>query len=201
MIDLNRFVKIFPNCNTPSVWVDLLNENLTKDISGPLILPAFLSQIGHESQEFNVLVENLNYSAVGLIKTFGKYFNENSAKLYARQPEKIASLVYANRLGNGDEKSKDGWTYRGRGLIQITGKSNYIGCSIGLYGNQDVLLNFPELLEDPKLALKSAIWFWKKNNCSDVAGNVKLLTKRINGGQNGLEEREELFIRAQKYLS
>jgi putative chitinase len=149
----------------------------------------FWSQIQHESG-CKAIAENLNYSAEGLVKTFPKYFNVGLSKAYARKPEKIANLVYANRMGNGDEKSGDGWKYRGKGFIQITGKDNYKQLSkdtgIDFINNPDLLLEEPN-------ALISALWFWNKKglNVFSDKDDVVSITKLINGGLNGIEDRKE----------
>lgn len=153
----------------------------------------FLSQIAHESGEFNFVVENLNYSQEALMRTWPKRFpNINTAAPYHRNPERIANLVYANRLGNGPESSGDGWRYRGRGLIQITGKFNYSTCGAAL--GIDLATN-PQLLEEPKYAVESAAWFWGTNGLNELADkdDVVAVTRRINGGTNGLDDRQKKY--------
>jgi putative chitinase len=161
-----------------------------------LRLSHFLAQCGHESANFRAFKENLNYSAEGLNKTFKKYFPTlDSAKDYARQPERIASKVYANRMGNGNEASKDGFKYLGRGFIQLTGKANYIEFDKSV--SEDILTN-PELVAT-KYPLASAAWFWNKNGLNEIADKgatdavVKSITKRVNGGTIGLEDRIQHF--------
>jgi putative chitinase len=161
-----------------------------------LRLSHFLAQCGHESANFRAVKENLNYSAEGLNKTFKKYFPTlDSAKDYARQPERIASKVYANRMGNGNEASKDGFKYFGRGFIQLTGKANYIEFDKSV--PEDILVN-PELVAT-KYPLASAAWFWNKNGLNEIADKgatdavVKSITKRVNGGTIGLEDRIQHF--------
>lgn len=149
----------------------------------------FWGQIQHESG-CKAIAENLNYSATGLVKTFPKYFNVGLSKEYERKPDKIANLVYANRMGNGDEKSGDGYKYRGRGFVQITGKDNYNQLS------KDTGIDFvsnPDLLLEEANALISALWFWNKRGLSKYADkdDVVSITKLINGGLNGLEDRKE----------
>lgn len=160
-------------------------------------LAMFLAQLHHESAKFTRMTENLNYSAKGLLATFGKYFTSELAEQYARQPERIANRVYANRMGNGDYQSGDGYKYRGRGYIQLTGKNNY-----KLYADLlDVdLINSPELLCDNDIAIDCALLFFKQNKIlNDV--DVKHVTKVINGGYNGLAEREKLFNEYKNMLS
>lgn len=175
-----------------SVWVDAFNSILPEyGIDNKMRIAAFLAQCAHESAGFNILKENLNYSADGLRATFPKYFPTQAlADQYARLPPKIASRVYANRMGNGDEASCDGWTYRGHGIIQITGKSNYAALSQALFGD-DHLLESPVTLIEPIMAVKSACWFWNTNHLNDLAdkGDMLAITKRINGGTKGLADR------------
>lgn len=161
---------------------------------------AFVAQCAHESNGFTVLVENLNYSAAGLLGTFKKYFTPQQATDYARQPERIANRVYANRLGNGNEASGDGWRYRGRGLIQITGLANYRACGRAL--GVDLVAN-PALLEDPQHAALSAGWFWQTNGCNELAdaADFEALTRRINGGLNGQADRLAWLEKAQAALA
>lgn len=161
-----------------------------------LRLSHFLAQCGHESANFRAVKENLNYSAEGLNKTFKKYFlTLESAKDYARQPERIASKVYANRMGNGNEASKDGFKYLGRGFIQLTGKANYLEFDKSV--PEDIIAN-PELVAT-KYPLASAAWFWNKNGLNEIADKgatdavVKSITKRVNGGTIGLEDRIQHF--------
>ena len=149
----------------------------------------FMAQIQHESG-LKPISENLNYSIKGLLSTFPKYFNKNTAIEYARKPEKIANRVYANRMGNGDETSGEGWKYRGRGFIQLTGKENYFRLS----NDTDIdFLHNPDLLLQEANAIIAALWFWKTRNLSSLANNVEAVTKKINGGLNGFNDRKELF--------
>ena len=157
-------------------------------LSNPLRKAHFWGQIYHESK-CRPISENLNYSADGLSKTFTKYFPSiERANLYARKPEAIASRVYANRMGNGNEAKKEGWKYRGRGFIQITGKENYKALSkdTGI----DFISNPNELLNEPN-ALLSALWFWSKAGLNKYADtdSTKTITLRINGGTIGLYDR------------
>ena len=152
----------------------------------------FLAQILHESAMLSRVIENLNYSELGLLKVFKKYFDRNTAKRYARNPERIANRVYANRMGNGNEDSGDGWKFRGRGLIQLTGKDNYADCGKGLGVN---LLSNPDYLIAPVGATRSAAWFWKDKKLFHSAnkGDIETNTKLINGGFNGLDHRTDLY--------
>ncbi|HDT2078313.1 TPA: glycoside hydrolase family 19 protein [Enterobacter roggenkampii] len=163
----------------------------------------FIAQVGHESGGFSHIVENLNYSADGLLATFGKYFDAESAQEYGRTPEHpanqqaIANIVYANRMGNSFPGSNDGWNYRGRGLIQITGHDNYRDCGTGL--GTDLLL-VPQLLEQDEYAARSAAWFYAAKGCLKHSGDVKAVTKIINGGTNGLDDRQARYDKAKSVL-
>jgi putative chitinase len=186
------FASLFPNCKDPEGWVDAMEEVFPKyEIDTPKRIASFIAQCGHESGGWRVFSENLNYSAKALNALFGKYFVRagRDAEEYHRQPEKIANVVYANRMDNGDTDSGDGWRYRGRGPIQLTGKANYTAFS----EDMDVdAVNNPDLVsEDKTVALMSAIWFWNKNGLNRYADadDIKTLTKRINGGYIGLEDR------------
>ena len=171
-------------------WFLALEEILPDyEINTPARVAAFLGQTAHESGGYRALRENLNYSAEGLAKLFKKYFpTVESATPYARQPEKIANKIYANRMGNGNEASGDGFKYRGRGLIQLTGKSNYTWFSDSIEESLDETIKFLETYEG---AVQSACWFWESNNLNKWAdaGDIKQMTKVINGGYIGLEDR------------
>ena len=163
----------------------------TFKITSPQVLAHFLAQCAHESGNFRYTRENLNYSADALLKTFPKYFSKDTAQTVERKPELIANIVYSNRMGNGDKQSGDGWKYRGRGYIQLTGKSNYV--AFGKYISVD-LLNNSDLVAS-KYPLLSAAWYfeikrlWELSNNDDLENTVKILTFRINGGFNGLSDR------------
>ena len=165
-------------------------------LNTPLRLAHFLSQCAHESGNFKAVTENLNYSSKGLRSIFGKYFKDDIiAKAYERKPEKIANRVYGSRMGNGDETSGDGWKFRGRGYIQLTGKDNY--SQFDKVVEDDILAN-PDLVAT-KYPLMSAAFFFEKNNLwkicdgGDDKEDVIALTKRINGGTHGLEDRLAKF--------
>jgi putative chitinase len=180
----------------PDSVLDQIPETAIKfNITTKLRLAHFLSQCAHESGNFKAVSENLNYSADGLKKVFGKYFPGNLNESYAKQPEKIASRVYGSRMGNGDENSGDGFKYRGRGYIQLTGKQNYF--NFGQFIGEDITLN-PELVAT-KYPLASAAYFFNSNKLwsicdkgSDTA-TVTSVTKRVNGGTNGLDDRLKKF--------
>lgn len=155
----------------------------------------FMAQIEHESG-LKPISENLNYSASGLIRVFRKYFSDVEAINFANQPQRIANRVYANRMGNGDEKSGEGWKYRGRGFIQVTGKINYH--QLANDTDLDCLKN-PDLLLEEANAMISALWFWNLKGLNKLSdkNDLKGITKIINGGYNGLAHRTELL---NKYL-
>lgn len=161
----------------------------------------FWSQVYHESK-LVPLSENLNYSAERLLKIFPKYFKDlETAKQYERNPEKLANLVYANRMGNGDVESGDGWRYRGRGFIQLTGHNNYEALAKHL--SNDNLISEPELLLTEVNALISALWYWQTNKINTVidANNdlsIQRVTRKINGGTIGISQRTTLFKEVSK---
>jgi putative chitinase len=169
----------------------------------PVRAAHFFAQTSHETGGFKAFSENLNYSASGLKGTFGKYFPGTLNESYQRNPEKIANRVYANRMGNGDEASGDGWKYRGRGALQLTGKANYQA-----FANY---LNLPEIMDNPDLvattyAFESAMFFFEKNKlwtiCDKGINNetILALTKRINGGTNGLADRQTKTVKYYTYV-
>jgi putative chitinase len=189
----------------PDAVIAMIPDTATKfGINTPLRLAHFLAQCGHESGGFRATQENLNYSAQGLNGIFKKYFpTAATAAAYARQPQKIASKVYANRMGNGSEASGEGYKFRGRGYIQLTGKENYtaFGKSIG----EDILSN-PDVVSS-KYALLSAAWFFSKNGLHKMADSgasdavVTQITKRVNGGTLGLPDRIKHFKEYYKLLA
>jgi len=169
------------------------------NINTPLRLAHFLAQCAHESGGFTALHENLNYRGVTLRKVVPKYFPDDAtAEQYASQPNKqelIANRVYANRMGNGDEASGDGFRYCGRGLIQLTGKQNYTRFAESIDTPVDQI---PEFLQTFEGAIQSACWFWESNNLNQYAdsGDILTMTKRINGGTIGLEDRTKHYEHA-----
>jgi putative chitinase len=169
-------------------WLQPLNDTFEKyDINTPKRQAAFIGQCAHESNNFKTLEENLHYSASALMRVWPSRFPDmDTAEKYANNPEKIANKVYAGRMGNAEDG--DGWKYHGRGLIQLTGKENYEHCGSSL--NID-FVNNPDLLLDPKYATLSAGWFFNKKGLNQLAdiGDVVGITKRINGGTLGLDDR------------
>jgi len=181
-------------------WLDPLNDVFQKyDISTPIRQASFIGQCQHESANFTVLQENLNYSAEGLMKTWSSRFPTlEIANQYARQPAKIAGKVYNGRLGNTSEE--EAAKYLGRGLIQLTGKENYANCGSGIGVD---LLDNPDWLLDPKYAALSAGWFWNKKGLNSLADakDYETMTKRINGGLIGLDDRKLKITKAYDVLT
>ena len=192
--------------HVPQFIIDQIPDTAARfGITTPLRLAHFLSQTCHETGGFKAFSENLNYGSKGLLTIFSKYFKTiDKAKAYERKPEKIANLVYANRMGNGDEASGDGWKHRGRGALQTTGKSNYKDFA-NFMGMPEIMTN-PDLVAT-KYPLASAGFFFKKNGlwsiCDQGSSNevVKKLTNRINGGQNGILDRIAHFKEYYNLLS
>lgn len=194
MFTLDQLQACIANPNLAD-WIDVLTQNLTNSgIDTPARQAAFLAQCGHESGDFHEIVENLNYSAAGLRATFPRYFpTEAVAEQYQRQPQLIANVVYANRMGNGNTDSGDGYAFRGRGLISITGRDNYTQCSQDM-NNDTSMVDNPDLLADPNGAVASACWFWNKHSLNDLAdagdnASFQRITQIINGGQIGQSDR------------
>lgn len=220
-ITAQQLLQILPNASqVAGVFVPVLNTAMMRyQIVGAKRIAAFIAQVGHESGHLARLVENLNYSADGLANTWPSRYGEPDGKggfvkvqvagkvrnkpntlalIAARKPEQTANIAYGNRMGN--TAPGDGWKYRGRGLIQITGKNNYRACGevLGLD-----LIAQPELLEKPQHACMSAAWFWATNGMNTLgdAGNFDAITQRINGGQNGATDRQALYAKALKVLA
>lgn len=159
----------------------------------------FISQTMHESGGYRLMVENLNYSSKGLLATFKKYFTPEEAEKYARQPERIANRVYGNRMDNGPEASGDGWKYRGRGFIQLTGKHNYTKFSTAIGKSTDEAVKYLETVEG---ALYSAAWYWQERKINKYCdeNDIVGMTKVINGGTVGLDERKKFYEKAQQLV-
>jgi putative chitinase len=183
-------------------WHKVMVELFPKyDINTPSRIAGFIAQCGHESLNFTVLEENLNYSADGLNKIFPKYFKSvgRDAQEYHRQPEKIANLVYAGRMSNGDAASGDGWRFRGRGAVQCTGRANYQSLAVFLGRPLDELVIY---LGTIKGALESACWYWQVRNINQACdqGDIVKMTKLVNGGTIGLEDRKHHYKSALNIL-
>ena len=208
MITPKQFADLFPHAKEPQGWAAALAALLPRyGIATPPRLAAFLAQCGHESEGFTHLEENLNYTKVEtIVAVFRHDFDRNRdkkidtseiafAQQFVRQPEKLANYAYANQNGNGPEESGDGWKFRGRGCLQVTGRQNYqlLAVAIGRTLEQTVFY-----LETVEGAVESACWFWRLHNLNPLAdaGDTVALTRRINGGLNGLQERHRLYLQA-----
>jgi len=204
----SQLAAIMPACPDAESWTPALNAAMQQfEITTTERMAAFLAQLAHESGQMKRLTENLNYSAQRLMQVWPARFPTlGKAQLYERNPEKLANYVYAKRLGNGDETSGDGWHFRGRGLIQLTGRGNYRSAAQGI---GQPLEEQPELLEQPGAAALSAAWFWKSHGLNELADDqnddndtddFKTITKRINGGTVGLKERMAFWEKAKTVL-
>lgn len=202
ILTIEKFQEILPDNPDVVQWYEALS-NALPDYSIDTLprIAAFIAQCSHESADFKYVRENLNYRWLSLLRVFPKYFpTEELARQYANNQQAIASRVYANRMGNGPESSGDGWIYRGRGIIQITGKNNYskVGQAFGLS-----LEEVPDFLETFDGAVLSACWFWDTNGLNRLAdvADVTGITRRINGGTNGLADRVARYNRVHSILS
>lgn len=201
IITPEQFKKCFPNNKEAGTWSKELNTLLPRyEINTLLRIVAFFAQCGHESNGFTIVRENLNYSAGALLVIWPSRFTPEIAKQYERKPDKIADRVYANRMGNGPEESGDGWKYRGRGLIQLTGKSNYISFAKAIGLKYEEVTSY---LETKAGALESACWYWTVNRLNAIAdtGDMRKMTKIINGGLNGIEDRLTKYEKIKTILS
>lgn len=195
LVTFDQLNEFFEDTNEDIVakYVEYMNDVMSfYEINNPQRISMFLAQVGHESGGMRTIKENLNYSADGLKKIFPKYFRTVNPADYAKKPEKIANRVYASRMGNGDEASGDGYRYCGRGLIQLTGKSNYMAFA------QDMNMSLEEAtewLKDEEGATWSAGWFWDSRELNQWAdkGDILTVTKKINGGTIGLEDRKHHY--------
>lgn len=200
-----QILAIMPNARrVVDTYLPYLNRHMAEcEINTKERICHFLANIAVESREMQSVTENLNYSAIGLQKTFPKYFNSVTAKAYERQPQKIANRVYANRYGNGNEASGDGWRYRGRGLIQYTFRSNYR--EYGKWCGYNVEEQ-PDLLAQPKGAVRSACHYYQSRGCNQLADKgdsdevIKAIRKKINGGTFGLKEVREYYKKAKAVI-
>lgn len=198
MVTLEQLTSFFENTDEELLasYLDALNAALEKyEINTPERIAMFMAQVGHESGGLKRKEENLNYSAQRLAQVFPKYFRDVDPNDYARNPEAIANRVYGGRMGNGPEETGDGYRYRGRGFIQLTGKNNYqaFADAMGM-----AVEDAAEYLSTPEGAAMSAAWFWDMRNINPDAdrGDVLTVTKKINGGTIGLSERQALYQEA-----
>ena len=181
-------------------WFDALSQALPDyEINTPSRIAAFLAQCGHESGGFTAIKENLNYKAESLCKVWPRYFNAGNAAQYAHNQEAIANRAYASRMGNGPEESGDGWKFCGRGLIQLTGRSNYQAFADSIQISID---DASEYLKTFEGCVQSACWFWEANNLNKWAdaGDIEKMTKIINGGVLGLDDRTARYHHALQIL-
>ncbi len=194
-----RLQQILPRA--PRSWLAACVELMpAAGIDTPHEVASFLAQCAHESNEFTHLEENLNYSAERLMQVWPRRFiRYEFAQRYEHSPERLANYVYANRMGNGDEASGDGWRFHGRGPIQLTGRSNYTTCGEDIGDN---LVAQPDFLLTPYTGIRSALWFWRTHNLDDVDDDedVRIETRRINGGETGIEHRQKLFNHILRHL-
>lgn len=197
MISELQLQQILPNARQRAAAFigPLITATTEFDITTPLRESAFIAQIGHESGHLQHVSENLNYSADGLLRTFPRYFTSSQAAVYARNPEKIANRVYASRMGNGPEESGDGWRFRGAGLIQLTGRDNQQRCADYFGIDYNVIGDW---LRTPEGAARSAGWFWVTIGGNELADaqDMRTITRKINGGFNGLDDRMALYENA-----
>jgi putative chitinase len=193
-LTLDQLKQVIPKNQYASYWHHALEQLLPQyEINTPDRIAAFLAQCAHESGGFVFIKENLNYKWQSLRKVFAKYFPTDAlAQQYEKQPQKIANRVYANRMGNGPEESGDGWRFCGRGLIQVTGRDNYSWFAASLQISPEEASEYMETFEG---AAQSACWFWESNNLNQWADkrDILTLTKRINGGTIGLEDRKKHY--------
>ena len=200
-LTLEQLKQIVPDMPYAEHWYEALEQLLPDyEINTPHRTAAFIAQCAHESGGFRFIKENLNYKAASLRTVFGKYFpTDDLANAYANKPEMIANRVYASRMGNGDEYSGDGYRYCGRGLIQLTGKSNYENFAASLEISAEEAAEYLATFEG---AAQSACWVWESNNLNVEAdaGDIKEMTKKINGGYIGLADRESHYHHALEIL-
>lgn len=196
-LTLDQLKQMVPGLPHADHWHEALSQLLPDyEINTPKRIAAFIAQCAHESGGFKFLKENLNYKPESLVKIFHKYFPDmGSTNGYAKNPQRIANKIYANRMGNGDEASGDGYRYCGRGLIQLTGRDNYTWFAASLEISPEEASQYLETFEG---AAQSACWFWETNNLNKWAdaGDIEKMTRIINGGTIGLEDRKKHYQHA-----
>ena len=198
MLTKDHIIHILHGNADAAAWADAAMEILPKyEINTPNRIAGFFAQCGHESMNFTVLSENLNYRTETLEKLFSKYFSKagRNAADYAKQPEKIANVIYANRMGNGDTASGDGFKFRGRGIVQLTGKDNYSAFALSI---KMTLPDVIDYVQTKKGALESACWYWNSRNINAAcdANDIVKMSKAVNGGTIGLEDRLKHYTEA-----
>lgn len=194
----DKIIHLLHGNSDAAAWADAAMEILPKyEITTANRIAGFFAQCGHESMNFTVLSENLNYRAETLEKLFSKYFSKagRNAADYAKQPEKIANVIYANRMGNGDTASGEGYAFRGRGIVQLTGKDNYSAFALSI---KMTLPDIIEYVQTKKGALESACWYWNSRNINAAcdSNDIVKMTKLVNGGTIGLEDRKHHYEQA-----
>lgn len=190
LISERKFKQVFPNA--VSGIYSVIDKNIEKAGCKTKEQQAmFLAQCGVECAGYSAFEENLNYSATALLRTFPKYFAQHNVVLYARNKQAIANRVYANRMGNGNERSGDGWKYRGRGLIQITGKANYIDFA-KWEGLPSLVTDPDQITKNLALTVQVAVWYWVSRRLSEFS-DILTVTKKINGGTHGLAQRTAYY--------
>jgi putative chitinase len=201
-LTLQQLQKIIPGNEHTEHWFEALSQCLPDyEINTPLRIAAFFGQTKVESANYTAIHENLNYKPESLMRLWHKYFpTMEIANQYAHKPEQIANRAYANRMGNGPEESGDGWAHCGRGLIQLTGKSNYQSFADSL---QITLPQAVEYLKTFEGCVQSACWFWETNNLNALAdaGNIDAISKKVNGGTEGIDQRRNYFHQVLQILS
>lgn len=197
MISVDQFVQLFPRAQDPDQWCELFDQLLPQyDITTPERIAAFLSQCAVETGGWTKFEENLNYSADRMMQVWPRIFTPDLAAKCHRNPEMVANYAYANRMGNGGPGSGDGWKYRGRGPIHLTGKNNYESFAIQTFADPSVIMDDPDVVaHDKQIALQSALWFWDINKLNSLADatDISKLSRKVNGGTNGLDMRIAMF--------
>ena len=197
MLTPDQFQSVFPNATDPEGWCAALEQSLPEyGIDTPKRIAAFVSQCGVETGGWRWFEENMNYSAQRMMQVWPRVFNAELAQKCHRKPQLVANYAYANRMGNGGPDTGDGWKFRGRGPIHLTGRKNYTAFATDTFDNPDEILDNPDLVaQDKEIALKSALWFWDINDLNALADTKQItkLSRRVNGGDNGLQERIALF--------
>lgn len=205
MLTADQFQTLFPKCVAPQEWSDTLSIVLPEHgIDTAERVAAFVSQCGVETGGWRWFEENMNYSADRMTVVWPRIFTPELAKKCHRNPELVANHAYANRMGNGNPASGDGWKFRGRGPIHLTGRNNYTQFATEMFANPDEILDNPDLVaQEKEISILSAVWFWRINNLNALADkqDIQRLSRRVNGGTNGLHERLELFEKVYAVLS
>jgi len=202
---IDMLYEMLPSNRDAATWHPYLLDSMEYyKINTVNRVAAFMAQTAYESRDFKVVEENLRYSSAALLRTFPKYFNPVLASKCQRDPELIANVIYANRMGNGDAESGDGWTFRGRGLIQLTGRDNYEAASESICGD-DTLSRSPEALsalDQPNVLVEVACWYWDENNFNKLADadDIDAITRKLTGGYATKDIRAQAYERNKEIL-